>query len=187
MASAYTLSGTVTAAGTGLEGAVVHVLTAAGGYVTNTTTASGGTYSLTLAPGDYKLVIWPNEPNYPDQWFGGTDLASATVIPLNANTLQNIALVASAYTLSGTVTANGTGLEGAMVHVLTAAGDYVTNTTTAGGGAYSLTLAPGDYKLVIWPNEPGYPNQWFDGTDVANATVIPVSANTLQNIALVGP
>ena len=74
---------------------MVHVLTAAGGYVTNTTTASGGTYSLTLAPGDYKLVIWPNEPNYPDQWFGGTDLASATVIPLNANTLQNIALVAS--------------------------------------------------------------------------------------------
>ena len=185
----YTLSGTVTAGGSGLDGAMVHVVTAAGAYVTNTTTAGGGAYTLTLSPGDYKLYVQPNKPGYPNQWFDGTDVANATVIPVSANTLQNIALVGppATYTLSGTVTAGGSGLDGALVYVVTAGDAYVSNTTTAGGGAYTFTLSPGSYKLYVQPNKPGYPNQWFDGTDVANATVIPVSANTLQNIALVGP
>ena len=184
-APTYTLSGTVTAGGIGLDGALVYVVTAGDAYVSNTTTAGGGAYTFTLAPGDYKLWIQPNEAGYPDQWFGGTDVGSATVIHVSSNTLQNIVLVGPP--LSGTVTAAGIGLDGALVYVVTTAGAFVNYTTTAGGGAYTFTLAPGDYKLWIQPNEAGYPDQWFDGTDVANATVIPVSANTLQNIALVGP
>ncbi|MHB8458920.1 MAG: carboxypeptidase-like regulatory domain-containing protein, partial [Candidatus Limnocylindrales bacterium] len=91
-------------------------------------------------------------------------------------------------TLSGTVTAGGTPLDGATVHVVTAAGGYITNTTTAGGGIYSLTLSPGTYKLYVQPNTAGYANQWFGGADIGSATVIAVSANTVQNIALVaGP
>ena len=85
------------------------------------------------------------------------------------------------------MTAAGTGLDGAIVYVVTAGDVYVTNTTTAGGGAYTFSLAPGSYKLYVQPNKSGYAAQWFGGPDEGSATVIAVSANTLQNIALVGP
>ena len=106
------------------------------------------------------------------------------------NASQGFALMvnaAPAFTLSGTVTAAGTGLDGAIVYVVTAGDVYVTNTTTAGGGAYTFSLAPGSYKLYVQPNKSGYAAQWFGGPDEGSATVIAVSANTLQNIALVGP
>ena len=78
----------------------------------------------------------------------------------------------------------GTGLAGATVHLITAAGVYVTNTTTGALGAYSFTLAPGTYKLWIQPNKAGWNDQYFGGTSLATATVITVAANTVQNIAL---
>jgi hypothetical protein len=47
--------------------------------------------------------------------------------------------------------------------------------------------APGSYKLYVQPNKSGYADQWFGGPDEGSATVIAVSANTLQDIALIGP
>lgn len=54
---------------------------------------SGGTYTITLPAGSYKLFVQPNTPGYADQWVGGgSDYASATVIPVSAATAQDITL-----------------------------------------------------------------------------------------------
>ena len=139
----------------------------------------------------YKLWIQPNEPGYSDQWYDGVSaIGSATLIAVSGNTVRNIALVGppSTFTLSGNVTAGGSGLAGATVHLVTGADGYVTSTTTNGSGAYTFSLTPGSYKLWIQPNEPGYSDQWYDGVSaIGSATLIAVSGNTVRNIALVGP
>ena len=38
-------------------------------------------------------------------------------------------------------------------------GTYIGDTTSAGGGQYSISLAAGDYKLYIQTNTAGYPDQ----------------------------
>ncbi len=181
--STFTLSGAVTAGGSPLPGATVHVILDDGTYIGNTASVAGGAYSITLAPGTYKLWIQPNEPGYGDQYFGGADLGTATPIPFAGDTMQNIALVV---TLSGAVTAGGSPLPGATVHVILDDGTYIGNTASVAGGAYSITLAPGTYKLWIQPNEPGYGDQYFGGADLGTATPIGVSANTVADVPLVG-
>ena len=83
----------MTAAGNPHDGTVVHVVLPDGTYIGNTTTAGGGHYSISLASGDYKLYLQPNLAGYPDQYYGGSDLASATVVTVSANTVKDIALV----------------------------------------------------------------------------------------------
>ena len=75
-------------------------------------------------------------------------------------------------TISGTVTAAGTGVAGAIVYVFDAGtAAYVGNAITDAGGAYSVALPPGTYKLWIQTNTAGYPDQAYgpDGT-FENAT-----------------
>ncbi|MFZ0323941.1 MAG: carboxypeptidase regulatory-like domain-containing protein, partial [Actinomycetes bacterium] len=93
----HTLSGTVTAGGTGLPGAMVHVFDA-GTYtwVGYTTSGTGGTYTIDLPAGTYKLFVQPDEAGYADQWVGGTDHAGAAVVDLSTgNATKNVPLVAS--------------------------------------------------------------------------------------------
>ena len=185
----YTLSGTLTA-GTPHDGSTVHLLSAAGDYLGNTATSGGGSYSFTVSPGDYVLWIQPNLAGYPDQYFDGVpDFASATPIAVAGDTVQDITLTGppATYTLSGTLTA-GTPHDGSTVHLLSAAGDYLGNTATSGGGSYSFTVSPGDYVLWIQPNLAGYPDQYYDGVpDFASATPIAVAGDTVQDITLTGP
>ena len=164
-APTHTLSGGVTAGGSGLAGAVVYVFDAASSaYVTNTLTGTGGSYSLSLPAGQYKLWIETNAAGYPDQAYGpdGT-FANATVITITtADQTANIVLGGAppTHTLSGGVTAGGSGLAGAVVYVFDAASSaYVTNTLTGTGGSYSLSLPAGQYKLWIETNAAGYPDQ----------------------------
>ena len=185
----YTLSGTLTA-GTPHDGSTVHLLSAAGDYLGNTATSGGGSYSFTVSPGDYVLWIQPNLAGYPDQYYDGVpDFASATPIAVAGDTVQDITLTGppATYTLSGTLTA-GTPHDGSTVHLLSAAGDYLGNTATSGGGSYSFTVSPGDYVLWIQPNLAGYPDQYYDGVpDFASATPIAVAGDTVQDITLTGP
>ena len=188
-APTYTLSGTLTA-GTPHDGSTVHLLSAAGDYLGNTATSGGGLYSFTVSPGDYVLWIQPNLAGYPDQYYDGVpDFASATPIAVAGDTVQDITLTGppATYTLSGTLTA-GTPHDGSTVHLLSAAGDYLGNTTTSGGGSYSFTVSPGSYVLWIQPNLAGYPDQYYDGVpDFASATPIAVAGDTVQDITLTGP
>ena len=147
------------------------------GYVV---TRAGGAYSIDLPAGTYKLFIQPDEAGYADQWVGGTDHATADVVNLSSgNATKNVALVGppSSHTLSGTVTAGGPGLSGASVHVFDA-GTYtwIGYVVTSAGGAYSIDLPAGTYKLFIQPDEPGYADQWVGGADHATASVVDLSS-----------
>ena len=158
----------------------------------NVVTTAGGGYCFDLPAGTYKLFIQPDEAGFADQWVGGTDHATADVVNLSSgNATKNVALVGppSSHTLSGTVTAGGPGLSGASVHVFDA-GTYtwIGYVVTTAGGAYSIDLPAGTYKLFIQPDEPGYADQWVGGADHASASVVDLSSgNATQNVALVGP
>ena len=89
----------------------------ASAYAGNTTTGTAGGYSLSLASGTYKLWIQTNTAGYPDQAYGpdGT-FENATPIDLTStDQTVDVVLVAAATTrtISGTVTAAGTGVSGA--------------------------------------------------------------------------
>ena len=95
-----------------------------------------------------------------------------------------------AYTLSGTVTGDGSPIAGASVTASYVGRGPATPPTVAvtdALGAYAMTLAAilsaDPYKLFVQPNTPGYPDQWLGGSTAP--TVIVVSANTVQDIALV--
>ena len=189
---AITLSGTVSTSGGPLAGATVHVFTDGTAYswLGATTSTAGGAYSITLPPGSYKLYIQPNNGGYPDQWHGGPDYAGATTVTLNANATEDISLTPTppaTFTLSGTVSTSAGSLAGATVHVFDGtAYAWVGSTTSTAGGAYTINLPQGTYKLYIQPNSAGYPDQWHGGPDYAGATVITLNANTTEDISLSG-
>ena len=107
-----TLSGTVTAAGVPLEGAVVWAYNPdTGKWTASAPSAADGSYAVTVAPGDHNVYVNPDEPGYPGRWLGGSSQATATVFDLTADTTQDIVL---SVVLSGTVTAAGSPLEGAV-------------------------------------------------------------------------
>ena len=184
-ATSFTLSGTISAGGTGLVDAWVYAFDATtSAYVTSTASVTGGAYSLVVPVGSYKIYVQPRTAGYPDQWYGG---ATPTVVPVSADTPGvNIGLAgATSFTLSGTISAGGTGLVDAWVYAFDATTSaYVTSTASVTGGAYSLVVPVGSYKIYVQPRTAGYPDQWYGG---ATPTVVPVSADTPGvNIALVG-
>ncbi|MEQ1702338.1 MAG: carboxypeptidase-like regulatory domain-containing protein [Ilumatobacteraceae bacterium] len=95
---------------------------------------------------------------------------------------------ATSYLLTGTLTlsggrSNGVKLVGARVSVYDAlTGRSLQTITSTTGGAYTITLAPGSYKLFIQPNRGGYVNQWYGGTSLGTAVIINVAANATLNI-----
>ena len=187
------LTGKVSAAGTGLNGAVVTAYRNGVSIASTTTSgagASAGTYTLNLSTGSYKLYVQPNKAGYNPQWVGGggNQQANATTLNLTPpSATQNITLLGS---LSGVLTlsggaSSGQKLVGATVSVYNAiggtavAGGSVTSTT---GGNYTVTLPPGSYKLYITTNKAGYVNQWVGGANIGAATIITVTATSTLNV-----
>ena len=176
-------------------GAIVYVFKASdSSYVGNATTAgTDGAWTLSLLPDHYKLWIQTNRGDYPDQAYGsdGT-FEHATDINLTAgNQTANVELGGGTYTLSGTVKAAGTGVEGAIVYVFKASdSSYVGNATTAGtDGAWTLSLLPDHYKLWIQTNRGDYPDQAYgsDGT-FEHATDINLTAGSATaDVVLAAP
>ena len=85
-------------AATPVNGTFVYVFDATtSAYMGAATMGAAGAYSLAGLPaGSYKVYTQTNTPAFPDQWSGGTDFATATAIPVSANTVQDITLAPSA-------------------------------------------------------------------------------------------
>jgi FtsP/CotA-like multicopper oxidase with cupredoxin domain len=187
----YTLSGRITAAGTGVNNANVSVYSTSGAVVGTTTTSGSGNYSFSLLSGTYRLYVQPNLTGYANQWYGGADVTKATTITLAANTTVNLALVgAPAINLIGRLTTTGgptpgVVLSGATVSVYDAlSGRSLKSVTTNGTGDYIVSLSPGSYKLYIQPRKAGYANQWYGGSSIGTATIVNVASSTTLNIAV---
>ena len=81
---------------------------------------------------------------------------------------------------SGTVTAGGDPVSGAIVYVFKASdSSYAGNAVTAGDGTYTISLPDGSYKLWIQTNTPGYPDQAYGG-DGTYEHATPVDTNRGQ-------
>ena len=188
----HTISGTVTAGGDPVDGAIVYVFKAAdSSYVGNAVTAADGSYTISLPDGTYKLWIQTNTGGYPDQAYGpdGTFANATPVDTSGGNQTADVVLAGGTHTISGTVTAGGDPVDGAIVYVFKAAdSSYVGNAVTAADGSYTISLPDGTYKLWIQTNTGGYPDQAYgpDGT-FANATPVDTSGgNQTADVVLAG-
>lgn len=163
----YSISGTVTSGGSGLTGVTV----TAGSRTA--TTSSTGAYTITgLAAGSY--TVTPAKSGY-----SFTPANRAVTITTANVTGQNFTAASTAtFSISGTVTAGGTGLTGAT---MTAGSRTATTTST---GAYTITgLAAGSYTLT--PAKSGY-----SFTPASRAVTITNANVTGQNFtatAVAGP
>lgn len=135
-------------------------------------TAADGTFRFTgLTPGNYTLYFsGPYGTNYaPQYWSGASSLATASYFTVTAGqTTTGIdAVLEPGSTVSGTVTASGTGapLSFAFVQALDANGSTIGNASTASDGTYTLSgLAPGSVTLKFMPPFNGnFLTQWWSG------------------------
>jgi FtsP/CotA-like multicopper oxidase with cupredoxin domain len=180
-------------------GVTVSAYTPAGANVASDVTAADGSYSLNLLPGKYQLFVSPNITGYQNQWYkstGNVPLATAADIVnvVAPTTTTNIALVGiPKLTLNGKVrllAVNGVAVAGARVAAYDAGTQRsVATSQSDASGNFLLSLVPGNYKLYITSNTPGYANQWWGagtfGTGLmVNATVIALTVDTAQNIIL---
>ena len=122
------------------------------------TMGAGGTYTITLPAGSYKLYVEPNTAGFSDQWWGGSNYASATVVTVSAATTQDITLVgARLVTLSGIVQeSDGTPLNGTQVYVFDGTTDtYIGAATMGAGGTYTINLPAGTLQALRRAQHPG--------------------------------
>lgn len=187
------IDGTVTSAGSPLNGATVVAYKASGGTVATTTTAGAGQFSFpTLADGTYKIKA--SAAGHVTEWF--QDVATgtaATVLTVTAgNTVHldgaNAITLSSTASpeLSGTVTIQSSGLplSGAAVRLYTSAG-FVRATTTAPDGSYSFigSFVPGTTYYVRF-GATGYTNEWWNesGPSFADADPLAFAGTPFTNI-----
>ena len=155
----HTISGTVTAGG-GLDGAIVYVVRRGQlGLRRQHHDRRRRAPTASACPGlTTSCASRPTDAGYPDQAYGPDgDLRQRHGHRPHGRQPDRRRRPGrarrSTHTISGTVTAAGSGLDGAIVYVFDAGSSaYVGNTTTAGGGAYSLSLPPAHYKLWIQTN-----------------------------------
>jgi hypothetical protein len=162
----YSITGTVTLSGTGLQGVIV---TLAGASSATVTTDASGSYSFTgLANGSY--TITPSKSGY-------TFSPSSSAQTLNGAdiTAVNFTATALTYSITGTVTLSGTGLQGVII---TLAGASSATVTTDASGSYSFTgLANRNYTIT--PSKSGYtvsPSSSAQTVNGANITGVSFTA-----------
>ncbi|MCP4221323.1 MAG: choice-of-anchor D domain-containing protein [bacterium] len=140
VSDSYTISGTITEGTTPLEG--VTVTFSHDG--TTTTTDASGNYSYTV-DGDTTTTVTPTFTGYT---FTPTQ---QTLTNITEDKVQDFSGVQSGYTVSGTVTASGSPLQGVS---LTFSHDSHTATTGV-DGTYAYTVPPGT-DTVVTPVKSGY-------------------------------
>jgi len=149
-----------------ISGATVEVLNETGIVITSTTTNGAGLYSLNnLAGGTYRVRF--SAPNFGTQLLGTTLTAGQT-------TTLNAALTPNPGILTGAVRDAGTNapLSGASIRVLNSSGITIAQTTSNGGGQYTVEqLPPGTYSVTFTVN--GY------GTVVLGAMI---QSNTTSTV-----
>jgi hypothetical protein len=164
--AAYSISGTITRDGSPLQGVSV---TATGGHTQTVTTNSNGNYTLTNIPnGTVGVTITPSLT-------GHTFTPENRIIngPVTANvTGQNFSAALLTYTVSGTITRDGSPLQGVTV---TASGGHTQSVTTNSNGIYTLTnVVYGSTNITITPTLAGHTfspsNRTINGPVTANIT-----------------
>lgn len=142
----YTISGTVTSNGVGLQGVTLMLTTSTGVFMAGTATDSNGQYKFMVSnTGGY--VITPSKTGYT---FSPTNIAVNVSADVSG---QDFVATASGYKISGKVTtSDGSGLSGVTI---TLTGTGSSSTTTDSNGNYTFAGAQnGSYTIT--PSLTGY-------------------------------
>ena len=174
-----TITGTVTAADTGLPlSGWVYAYNSKGSSV-RSVYASGGSYVLNYLPPDTYRVRFSSLPSpYVQTYYDGKpDLSSADRVTVTAGvTVTNINQeVPVGGTITGTVTGSGP-VPGVYVYAKRVVGGWNTKSTYTGvDGAYRLDgLLAGGYKVQFSPPSPLI-GEWYSGTSESAAQIISVT------------
>ena len=198
-----TISGTVTAAGTGLGIAGVSVRAyGAGAYSSGTfllasaTTDATGAYTITgLATGVHYLAT-VNSLGYVDELYndipcpGSTcpSFSTGTAVPAVAGSPSgpiDFVLVKGG-SISGTVTAPGsvTGLSGVYVYLYDSSEKYITRATTNATGGYTRSGIPAGTYYVKTGNSQGYVDEMYDNVSCPGTYFCGVTSGTPVSISV---
>ncbi len=195
------IGGTVTGPSGNLAGATVTLYRpsrfsdSGWSYADSDTTPAAGTYSFTgLVPGAYRVCVTEATGLALECWNDKPEvfLADTITAAKNSSATANIALAAARH-ITGTLTSKAggalttpevsayrkqSGPEGTFWQ-------FVTSATPGAGGAYSVDVAPGTYKLLGTADE--HVSAWSGGTTLlsrATRVVVTGADQSGQNIAL---
>jgi hypothetical protein len=178
------ITGTVSGAGQGLEGASVELLSGES-KVDAVDTTTGGAYTIReVLPGAYKVrFVPPEHSDYLPQYYNGADAAAqATTVNVatGATTGSIDAALPAAGEIAGTVSDTlGAGMTGIEVDLFNAGHALIADTTTGAGGSYALPgLQSGSYLLEFFDSS--YATTYYsDKTTLASAEGVAVSAGSV--------
>jgi len=186
------ISGTITEQGTGtpLVGSWAFAINGStGAPETGVPAGAGGQYAITDLPaGDhYVIYLDPSGAHAPEYFENSSDVTHATRLGVSGGgtaTANGTPVaqtpVGGGSTISGIVTETGTNadVEGVTVIALRASDfRFAASTRTNAQGEYTLSVAPGQYKLAFLDGSGAHFMEWFDGqTYVGLASAAPVTA-----------
>ncbi len=121
--------------------------------VRSTSSSSQSVYFVSGSSGSYNITL-PKGGSYTlGASLSGYASWQNTYDPLSSGTTTNIPMVADNRTVTGTVTSGGTALGGVTVTFTANGGGARTATaTTDGSGAFSVSLSPGTYSMIVDQN-----------------------------------
>lgn len=126
-----------------LAGMAVAAYDARGAKVGETTSGANGTYTLLVAPGDYRIVAFDSRLDYATSYGPPT-----TSVAVDANVTLDFSMRRGTRVSGIVMLANGRPAEGVEVLALDAGGNVVAGARTAADGTFTLTVAPGTYSFV---------------------------------------
>jgi hypothetical protein len=123
---------------------------ATGALAAQTTTSATGAFSLSVAAGSYRVLVYDTRFDYATAYANGATsyettaprtIGAGEVVPLDLRMRRGTRV-------TGTVRANGVAVDGVEVFALDAAGNRVAGTTTS-NGAFTIPIAPGTYRFTV--------------------------------------
>jgi uncharacterized surface anchored protein len=145
----------------------------------STTSEADGTYTLVVAPGEYKLAISDPTLTYATRFYGDvSDFRSATRL-LVASDMSNVDVtLPRGGRVAGTVrdAANAQPLAGITVAAYDAAGVLISSAVTGADGRYTLVVAPGPYRVLAFDPQLNFVTAYAGGA-TSYETTVPVNVN----------
>lgn len=139
--------------GLALPGAEVFAYTTEGVRVTSVRADAAGFYRLTVPDGTYRLVAADPEGVWATSFYpGGRSFEKAPIVAVAADETRagvDFGLERAA-SISGSVVSPGGALAGIVVGAFNADGSLHVTTRTGTGGAYALSVAPGEMRIAAW-------------------------------------
>lgn len=148
------INGTVRAASNGvpLSGMTVQAYNVLGALVAETTTATTGTYSLAVAPGQYRVLAFDARLEYATAYAGGASSFDTTFpVTVNADAAVTADLAMQrGIRVSGEVRSTfGAPIDRVDVFALDPNGNRVAAATTGANGAFTIALPAGTYTFFV--------------------------------------